>query len=109
MEEATNIKITTIAQHAAVMELDRGFVGTENYMGVASFWDQRIKHVMREMSCSTRVKVHAAFLERGVPFDVAGRYFHTTDAALQIVEERQWEPNWMMHCSSRRTSRDASA
>ena len=49
------------------------------------------------MSCSTRVKVHAAFLERGVPFDVAGRYFHTTDAALQIVEERQWEPNWMMH------------
>ena len=97
MEEATNIKITTTAQHAAVMELDRGFVGTENYMGVASFWDQRIKHVMREMSCSTRVKVHAAFLERGVPFDVAGRYFHTTDAALQIVEERQWEPNWMMH------------
>ena len=53
--------------------------------------------MMREMSCSTRVKVHAAFLERGVPFDVTGRYFRTTDAALQIVEERQWEPNWMMH------------
>ena len=41
--------------------------------------------------------MHAAFLESGVPFDEADRYFITTDAALQIVEERQWETKWMMH------------
>ena len=81
------ITLTTMAQLTAVMKLDKGFVGTDSYMGVACFWDHELKHVLREAPISKRVKVHAAFLERGVPFDAADRYFITTDAALQIMDE----------------------
>ena len=86
------INLTTMAQLAAVMKLDKGFVGTDSYMGVAFFWDHELKHVLREASVSTRVRVHAAFLERGVPFDAADRYFITTDAALQIMHEMGLHP-----------------
>ena len=82
-----NITLTTANQHGAVWELDGRFVGTEDYMGVAYFWDQRLKHVLRAASPSARVKVHAAFLAAGVPFDAAERCFYTTEAAVRIVEE----------------------
>ena len=59
---------------------------------VASFWDHELKHVLREASISTRIKVHAAFLESGVPFDEADRCYITNDMALQIMEGMQLCP-----------------
>ena len=74
-----------VDQYVAVRKLDEGFVGTSKYMGVAYFWDQRLKHLMRSASAIERVKVHTKFMENGVEFDKEQRCFLTTDVAYELV------------------------
>ena len=72
-------------QYSKVKSLDEGFVGTGKYMGVAFFWDQRVKHMMREASAMECVEVHTKFMENGIPFDKEQRCFRSTDLAYDIV------------------------
>ena len=35
-------------QFEAIQKLDKSYVGTSNYMGLAYFWDHEVKHCLRD-------------------------------------------------------------
>ena len=61
---AYNVNIETIPQGAfmKILEVDKDFVGTENYMGFAFFWAYEYRHYMRSQRPHTLRKIHNAFL-----------------------------------------------
>lgn len=72
MKFVTNLNYELLSREAtkAIMALDDSFVGTENYMGIAYFWDGEYKFILREVEFKTRQKVHQALLKAGL--DVGG-------------------------------------
>ena len=52
-----------------LLKLDETFIGTDNYMGLAYFWNTEYKHDMRSATPLQRVEVHNAFTEFGLDLD----------------------------------------
>jgi len=50
----------------AMVNLDRTFIGTVNYMGAVYFWNYEYRHYLRDATFTERVKVHSAFLAAGL-------------------------------------------
>ena len=71
-------------------KLDESFIGTNEYMGFAWFWDHDIKHDMREASAKQKKYIHDSFVLNNVPFKKCinsnDKYFKTNDVAIKIVE-----------------------
>jgi hypothetical protein len=65
---AYELNLETLPQGAvmALYELDRTFINTENYMGLASFWAQDYKFTLREVSVANRRLVHRKLMESGL-------------------------------------------
>ena len=72
---------TTDRAYFAILWLDAAFVGTADYMGMASFWNREYRHYMREASDRQRQRAHAAMLEAGL--HVSG----VSDQHLEIVQK----------------------
>ena len=51
-------------------QIDVESIGTQEYRGIAYFWNEKYKHVLRPISGEDKVKVHKALLEAGL--DVSG-------------------------------------
>jgi hypothetical protein len=54
-----------------VYSLDRGLVGTPDYMGLAGWWNDDYKHRLRAASTIERKKAHDRILAAGLPLDGA--------------------------------------
>ena len=68
--------------------LDRTFIGTPKYMGIAYFWGSNgIKHYMRETTIAERKRIHKAFLEAGL--DLHGDSIEHYDIVLTITRRRR--------------------
>ena len=76
-----------MAQFSAIQKLDKSYVGTSNYMGLAYFWDLEVKHWLRDATPFQRVKVHKSFITNNVPFDKKARYFISNEDAEEIVDK----------------------
>lgn len=59
----------TLRAFEAALTLDEKLVGTPDYMGVAYFWGERTKHVLRAASQVERKRAHDAILRAGLPLD----------------------------------------
>jgi hypothetical protein len=59
----------TQAAFNAVNDLDKSFIGTENYMGVAYFWHYDFRHFLRDATALQRKRVHDTFLKTGLSVD----------------------------------------
>tara|TARA_R100000995_G_C3393571_1_gene81609 strand:+ start:280 stop:531 length:252 start_codon:yes stop_codon:yes gene_type:complete len=46
-----------------VLDLDKSFIGTSDYMGCAYFWAYEYRHYLRDVSYAVRRKVHKQFLK----------------------------------------------
>lgn len=68
-------------------KLDKSFVGTNDYMGLAYFWDHEVKWWLREATAYQRVKVHKLFMINNVPFNKKDKGFITNDVALKICHD----------------------
>jgi hypothetical protein len=68
-------------------KLDKSFVGTNDYMGLAYFWDHEVKWWLREATAYQRVKVHKLFIKNNVPFCKKDKCFITNDLALKICHD----------------------
>lgn len=77
---------TGMRQFMDIQNLDRKYVGTNDYMGFCYFWDHEIKHYLRDATAFQRVKVHKLFLQNKIPFDKKEKYFKTNERAMKIVE-----------------------
>ena len=66
-----SINLETASWNATVgiMDLDKTFVGTADYMGVAYFWSHEFKHWLRSCTVVERRRVHSAWLRNGLSFD----------------------------------------
>jgi hypothetical protein len=62
----------TVVSIAKMISLDDAFVGTPNYMGMASFWHDEFEDVLSLLSYHERVATHRALLEAGLPVDGCG-------------------------------------
>lgn len=68
-EPAWNLNIYTLTQeaHHKLWELDRSFIGTEHYMGLAYFHNHIYRHILRDdPSIAQRRRIHAELLKRGL-------------------------------------------
>ena len=50
----------------AVMGLDAAFVGTTDFMGVASFWNYEYQNYLRDATCKQWQRDHTAMLKAGL-------------------------------------------
>lgn len=62
-KELDNILLSHAA-YKAVVQLDKGYEGTDNYMGMSWFWNHEYSSQLRPETCSVkkRVAVHDAFV-----------------------------------------------
>ena len=69
---AWNLNLETITMDAlsALLEVDRKFRGTDDYMGLAYFWAHDYKHYLRDASIAKRRVVHKKLLEEGLEVTV---------------------------------------
>ena len=71
-------------QYNAIEKIDKSFVGTKHYMGLAYCWDHEVKHWLRDATKYQRVKVHKLFIANKVPFNKKQRYFISNKLAEKI-------------------------
>jgi len=89
---AINLETASFEAYSAINKLDKSFVGTENYLGLAYFWDHEIKHYMRDATIAKRKKIHELLLKaeekpvKDVEFPES-KYFETNDKFIEIVEK----------------------
>jgi hypothetical protein len=55
--------------YMAIAKVDRDFVGTQNYMGLAYYWNHEYRHYLRDATYKQRVTVHDALLKHGLALD----------------------------------------
>lgn len=51
-----------------VLRLDKKYIGTKDYMGVAYFWGHEYKHTLRELSYAKRRKIHNIGIDKNIDF-----------------------------------------
>jgi len=49
-----------------IFKLDKTFVGTENYLGLAYFWAYGYRHYLRDCTMAKRRKIHKKWLQAGL-------------------------------------------
>ncbi len=79
------INLETASFHAfdKIMDMDRSFVGTEHYLGVAYFWNYAYRHYLRDCTIAKRKRVHKLFLKLGL--DVDGESQAHEDAITKVL------------------------
>ena len=78
-----NINLNTMP-HEAYMLLwhsDKNFVGTQNYVGLAYYWNYDYRHYLRDASPYVKRKVHSMFIKHGL--DLVG----STEKHLSIIRK----------------------
>ena len=71
MMSTYSINLDTATWNAtdAIRQLDKSFVGTPDYMGVAYFWSHEFKHWLRNCTVAERKKVHQLWLKNNLSFE----------------------------------------
>jgi len=70
----------TFEAFEGIFKLDKTFVGTGNYLGLAYFWAHEYRHYLRDCTMAKRRKVHKKWLQAGL--DLTG----ISDQHLSIIE-----------------------
>ena len=63
--EAYSFFVTGSA-YSYLHQLDKAFIGTENYLGFAYFWGQEYKHILRDCNQKQRQRIHGSWVEAGL-------------------------------------------
>ena len=79
----TDLNVVTFDAFCALNALDKTFVGTPNYMGVAFFWGHGVKHYLREASQAERRKIHKKWLAEGL--DLHGESYRHHEIIRQVM------------------------
>jgi hypothetical protein len=78
-----DLNVVTFDAFCALNALDKTFVGTPNYMGVAFFWGHGVKHYLREASQAERRKIHKKWLAEGL--DLHGESYRHHEIIRQVI------------------------
>lgn len=58
-----NLGSISLKPYLILCELDKSYVGTSNYIGLAAFWASEYKHYLLKSTIPSRRKVHNIFLQ----------------------------------------------
>ncbi|NNE32499.1 MAG: hypothetical protein HKN40_09030 [Winogradskyella sp.] len=72
MSDLINLNAISYGASSEIRKLDKKFVGTEDYMGVAFFWSHEYKHTLRDVSITQRRTIHHKALKLGIDFTKVG-------------------------------------
>lgn len=75
-----NSSYVTVDAFNAIFKLDKAFVGTDSYLGLAYFWAYEYRHYLRDCTMAKRRKVHKKWLQAGL--DLEG----VSDKHLSIIK-----------------------
>lgn len=91
------LDVTNLTDKArnALIKLDEKYIGTDNYMGVAFFWNEEYKWWLRDATAKVRRKVHAAFVKAKLKPDeyspehraVVTKFFPDAEKRLKEMDE----------------------
>jgi hypothetical protein len=80
-----NLNTITLRAFTDIMELDFGFVGSDNYMGVAYFWAYEYRHYLRDTTNAKRKKVHDRFLKENLELSgVSDRHYQIIKSITKL-------------------------
>ncbi len=71
---------TTFEAFDKIFKLDKTFVGSENYLGLAYFWAMEYKHYLRDCTMAKRRKIHKKWMQAGLDLT------STSDKHLSIIK-----------------------
>lgn len=63
-----DLNTTTSNATNELFDLDKKFVGTPDYLGLAFFWGYEFKYWLRDCTVAERKKVHSEWLKQGLDF-----------------------------------------
>lgn len=66
------------------VRLDTSRIGTDEYTGVAYFWNKEYRHILRDLEDETRVKIHSLFILNNL--DVNGKSDLHLELILKTIE-----------------------
>ena len=62
-----NLETITSQAFADLIDLDKGYVGTKHYLGLAYFWAHEYRHTgLRDCSLHKRKRIHNEFLKADI-------------------------------------------
>lgn len=64
-----NSSYVTVDAFNAIFKLDKTFVGTGNYLGLAYFWAHEYRHYLRDCTMAKRRTVHKKWLQAGLELE----------------------------------------
>ena len=76
-----NLNNISFKAFSDIMELDCNYVGSDNYLGIAYFWNYEYRHYLRDTTNAKRKKVHSLFLKEGL--ELSGN----SDRHFQIIKK----------------------
>lgn len=87
MTHSINLDTVTFEAYCKVLELDKSFVGTPNYMGVAYFWHFEFRHYLRDASMHQRKQIHKKWLEEGLGLtDVSEAHYRVIQRVMKLTD-----------------------
>lgn len=69
---AINLNTISYDAFSKIYSLDKKFIGTKDYMGLAFFWGYEYKHYLRDASTSQRRRIHNKGLDKNLDFTKIG-------------------------------------
>ena len=76
-----NLNTTTWEATDALIQLDKKFIGSPSYMGLAYFWAYEYRHYLRDATVAQCKKVHKKWMEADLDF------LETSQAHWDIIGE----------------------
>ena len=61
-----NMETITLDAYSAINEVDKKFIGTDNYIGIAWFHAYKYRHDMRDITIAKRKKIHQHMMKAGI-------------------------------------------
>jgi hypothetical protein len=77
---AINLNTITGEAFVKIYEIDRNFINTNNYLGLAYFWAYEYRYYLRDASIAQRKKVHNLFLKNNLIID------HASEKHFEIIK-----------------------
>lgn len=104
---AINLNAISWDASGEIYKLDKKFIGTEDYMGVAYFWSHEYKHFLRDFTVSQRRRIHKKALKLGVDFTEVGlKQWELIGEVLKIPLEDMMDKKYYQALKNNKVPKD---
>jgi|11BtaG_2_1085332.scaffolds.fasta_scaffold42656_3 hypothetical protein len=104
---AINLNAISYGASSEIYKLDKKFIGTEDYMGVAYFWSHEYKHTLRDISITQRRRIHKKALKLGIDFtEVGAKQWEIISKVLKIPVESMIDKKYYQALKDNKVPKD---